>query len=110
MRITGVSLAGLPFAGFGAALERSARIDRPGIACDEAAVRNPWIRELAKQLELTTRNRAGDRANGGDCEIVVDVSRRIIPDDQSAALIERVRELADLKDMATLVRATAART
>jgi len=37
-------------------------------------------------------------------------TRRIIPDEQSATLIESVRGLTAVKDMATLVRATAART
>jgi 2-methylcitrate dehydratase PrpD len=37
-------------------------------------------------------------------------TRRIIPEDQSSELIESVRRLTEVKDMATLVRATAART
>jgi hypothetical protein len=37
-------------------------------------------------------------------------TRRVIPDDQSTELIERVRGLTEVEDMATLVRATAART
>jgi hypothetical protein len=37
-------------------------------------------------------------------------TRRIIPDEQSAELIESVRGLIEVKDRATVVRATAART
>jgi len=36
-------------------------------------------------------------------------TRRVIPDDQSTELIEHVRTLTEVEDMATLVRATAAR-
>ena len=110
---------------------------------DEEAVRDPRIRELARQIALIATDRAGDRARGGDCEILLEMSdgrrhvlptrsvkgspgnpltfddgvakfrqwtRRIIPDDQSTELIERVRGLTEIEDMATLVRATAART
>jgi 2-methylcitrate dehydratase PrpD len=37
-------------------------------------------------------------------------TRRIIPEEQSSELIESVRGLTEVKDMATVVRATAART
>jgi hypothetical protein len=37
-------------------------------------------------------------------------TRRIIPEEQSSELIERVRGLTAVKDMAIVVRATAART
>jgi 2-methylcitrate dehydratase PrpD len=110
---------------------------------DEEAVRDPRIRDLARQVELIATDRAGDRASGGDCEVTLDMSdgkrhvlptravegsarnpftfedgiakfrqwtRRLIPDEQSAELIEGVRGLTAVKDMATLVRATAART
>jgi len=106
---------------------------------DEAAIHDARIRELAKQIELVTTDRVGDRANGGDCEITLDMAdgerlvlptrgvkgfstnpftfedgvvkfrqwtRRIIPDEQSSELIERVRRLEQVKDMATVVRAT----
>ena len=110
---------------------------------DQEAVRDPRIRELARQIALIATDRAGERARGGDCEILLEMSdgrrhvlptrsvkgspgnpltfddgvakfrqwtRRIIPDDQSTELIERVRGLTQIEDMATLVRATAART
>jgi 2-methylcitrate dehydratase PrpD len=110
---------------------------------DEAAVLDLRIRGLAKRVELVTTRDAGDRANGGECEIALEMSTgtrlvlrtravkgspgnpftfddgvakfrqwtgRIIPADQSAELIERVRGLAAARDMADVVRATAART
>ena len=110
---------------------------------DEAAVDDVRIRALAKRIGFTAAEDVGDRANGGDCEITLELSdgkrhvlptravkgsskdpftfddaiakfrhwtRRIIPTDQATELIETVRELTDVKDMATLVRATAART
>jgi 2-methylcitrate dehydratase PrpD len=110
---------------------------------NEAAIRDPQIRGLAKQVELVTTDDAGDRANGGDCEITLEMAdgtrfvlptravkgspqhpftfddgiakfrqwtRRIIPDTQSSQLIESIRGLAEIKDMATVARATAART
>ncbi len=110
---------------------------------DEAAIHDPMIRALARQIELVTSDEVGDRARGGDCEITLDLvdgehhvlptravtgsprnpftfddglskfrqwTKRIIPDAQSAALIELIHGLADVKDMATVARATAART
>jgi 2-methylcitrate dehydratase PrpD len=110
---------------------------------DDAAIRDSRIRELAKRVELVTTADAGDRASGGDCEIVLEMAggeryvlptravkgspsdpftfddgiakfrqwtRRIIPEGQASELIESVRTLTEIKDMATVVRATAART
>ena len=108
----------------------------------EAAVHDAGIRALARRIEFKAADDAGDRANGGDCEITLELSngkrhvlrtravkgsskspftfddaaakfrqwtKRIIPDDQGTELIETVRALTEVKDMATLVRATAAR-
>ena len=110
---------------------------------NDAAIADPRIRDLAKRVELVTTDDAGDRANGGDCDITLEMAdgkrhllptravkgsprnpftfddgiakfrqwtRRIIPEEQSSELIESVRGLAEVKDMATVLRATAART
>jgi 2-methylcitrate dehydratase PrpD len=110
---------------------------------DEAAIGDSRIRDLAKRVKLVTTDDAGDRPNGGDCEIALEMAdghrhvlptravkgsprnlftfddgiakfhqwtRRIIPEEQSRELIESVRGLTEVKDMATVVRATAART
>ena len=110
---------------------------------DEAVIRDRKIRDLGKRVELITTDDAGDRLNGGDCEITLEMAdgarhvlparavkgspknpftfddgiakfrrwtRRIITEEQSSELIESVRGLTEVKDMATVVRATAART
>ena len=110
---------------------------------DETAIRDGKIRDLAKRVQLVTTDDAGDRANGGDCEITLEMvggerhilptkavkgspslpftfddgivkfrqwTRRIIPEEQSSEIIEGIRGLTGVKDMAVVVRATAART
>ncbi|HTF43744.1 MAG TPA: MmgE/PrpD family protein [Terriglobales bacterium] len=109
---------------------------------DDTAIHDRRIRDLAQRVELVTTDGAGDRANGGDCEITLETAgaehyvlptrtvkgfpgnpftfddgiakfrqwtRRIIPERQSLELIESVRGLEEVRDMAAVVRATAAR-
>ncbi len=109
---------------------------------DDAAIHDTKIRELAKHVELVPADNAGDRANGGNVEITLEMTdgqrhvlpsrafkgslrnpytfedgvakfrqwtHRIIGEKQSAELIEGVRGLTQISDMAVLVRATAAR-
>jgi 2-methylcitrate dehydratase PrpD len=42
------------------------------LSFDESAIRDSKIRDLAKWVQLVTTNDAGDRANGGDCEITLE--------------------------------------
>lgn len=109
---------------------------------DDAAVHDAKIRDLASRVELVSAVDAGDRANGGDCEVTLEMTdgrrvvlpsravkgsardrytfddgvekfrrwtRRIIGDKQATELIEGVRGLAKIPDMAVLARAMAAR-
>jgi 2-methylcitrate dehydratase PrpD len=41
---------------------------------DEAAIRDPRIRNLAKQVKLSITDDAGDRPNGGDCEVMLEMA------------------------------------
>jgi len=49
---------------------------------DDAALHDARIRGLAKRIELVTTEDAGDRANGGDCEITLEMAdgqRHVLP-------------------------------
>lgn len=109
---------------------------------DDGAVRDPNIRALAARVELVAAEDAGDRANGGDCEVTVEMTdgqryvlpsravkgsardrytfedgaekfrrwtHRVITERHATELIEGVRGLSKVPDMAALVRAMAAR-
>jgi len=110
---------------------------------DEAAVKDPKIRELAKNTELIVANDVGDRAHGGNCEITLEMNdgqkfvlptkapkgsgrdpytfdeceekfrrwtKRVIGEKQQTEIVNYIRGLVDVKDMAAVVKATAART